>query len=156
MRVNLMSICVFIGAFGLAGLAPAAPSAGGHGGGGAAAHAGAGHASSGHAGTPLGGRISSMGFGTREASELAKMGFVDAYYGRIDGHDATVAVFHPRAPLTVTEREHIYRYHFKGFNECALHGACPESKGGEEMYCRRARNVAITSDLECLSFRRSD
>jgi hypothetical protein len=84
------------------------------------------------------------------------MGFVEAYDGRIDGHAAYVAVFHLRAPLTATEREHIHRYHFKGFNECAVHGACLEPKGGEEMYCRRARNVAITDDLECLSFRRSD
>jgi hypothetical protein len=150
MRVNLKSICAFIGAFGLAGLAPAASPAAGHGGG-AAAHAGAAHASA-----RLGSRIFSMGLVTREESELARMGFVEAYDGRIGGHDATVAVFHLRASLTATEKEHIYRYHFKGFNECALHGACPEPKGGEELYCRRARNVAITSDLECLSFRRSD
>lgn len=158
MRVILISICAFIGAFGLAGLAPAASSAGGHGGGGASGHGGgaAAHTGAGHTSARLGSRIFSTGLGTREESELAKMGFVEAYDGRIDGHHATVAVFHLRAPLTATEREHIYRYHFKGFNECAAHGACPEPKGGEEMYCRRARNVAITSDLECLSFRRSN
>jgi hypothetical protein len=83
------------------------------------------------------------------------MGFVEAYTQKIAGHNATVAVFH-HAPLTAPERDRIHRYHFKGFNECAGHGACTESTGGEEIYCRRARDVAITSDLECLSFKRSE
>jgi hypothetical protein len=129
MRVKLMSICAFIGGFGLAGLAAAASSAAGHSGDGAAAHAGAGHgavavhAGTGHPSARLGGRIPSIGLGSREESELAKL-----------------------------ERDRIYRYHFKGFNECATHGACGEGKGGGEMYCRSASYAAITSDLECLSF----
>jgi hypothetical protein len=160
MRVGLISIC-FIGTFVLAGFAPGAPSAGGHGGGGAA-NGGAGHGGSaahggaGHASATLGSRIPSIGLGTREGSELAKMGFVDAYNARIDGHNATVAVFH-HAPLTAAERDHLNHYHFKGFNQCAGHGGCAEqAKGGEETYCRTARNVAITSDLVCLTFRRSE
>jgi hypothetical protein len=155
MRVSVMSICAFIGAFGLAGLAPAASSPSGHGGGGMAHGGGAAHEGTGHVSARLGSRIPAIGLGTRAGSELAKMGFVDAYNARIGGHDATVAVFH-RAPLTATDRDHLSRYHyrFKGFNECAGHGGCPEqAKGGEEMYCRTARNVAITNDLECLSFR---
>jgi hypothetical protein len=83
------------------------------------------------------------------------MGFVESYTQKIDGHNATVAVFH-HAPLTASERDRIHRYHFKGFNECAVRGACAQPKGGEEMYCRAARDVAITSDLECLSFRPDD
>jgi hypothetical protein len=171
MRVSLISIC-FIGVFGLAGLASAASSAGGQGGGGAAQGGGAGHGGgaaqggaghgggaahggAGHASATLGSHIPSIGLGTREESELAKMGFADAYNARIDGHWATVAVFH-HTPLTATERDRLNHYHFKGFNQCAKHGACAEPKVGEEMYCRRARNVAITSDLECLSFRRSE
>ena len=168
MRVYLMSVAL-IGAFGLAGLVPAAASPNGQGGGGAAhaggsgaahsggsgaAHSGGGaaHAGAGHANAGLGSRIASIAGGTRERSELAKAGFVDAYAEKIDGHNATVAVFH-RAPLTATERDRIYRYHFRGFNECASHGACAWPKAGAgEMYCRRAQNVAITSDLECLSF----
>ncbi len=46
------------------------------------------------------------------------MGFVDAYNARINGHDATVAVFR-RTTLTVTESDHLNHYHFKGFNQCA-------------------------------------
>jgi hypothetical protein len=130
---------------------------GGHGGGGAA-HGGAGQGGSaahGGAGHAIGIHIPSIGLGTREGN-LAKMGFVDAYKARIDGHDATVAVFH-RAPLTAAERDHLYHYHFKGFNDCVVHEACAgRVKEGGEMYCRRARNVAITSDLECLSFRPSE
>jgi hypothetical protein len=173
MRPNLMIIAAFIGTFALAGLAPAASSAGGHGGGGAASggaghgggtaaagvagHGGgaAAHGVAGHASARLGSRIASIGPGTREESELAKLGFVDAHDEQIDGHHATVAVFH-RASLTASERDRIYHYHFKGFNECAGHGACAEPKAGGEMYCRKARNVAITSDLECLSFRASE
>ena len=83
------------------------------------------------------------------------MGFVEAHHEMIDGHHATVAVFR-HAPLSVSERDRIHHYHFKGFNECAGHGACAEPKAGEETYCRRARNVAITSDLECLSFQRTE
>jgi hypothetical protein len=86
------------------------------------------------------------------------MGIVDLYNARIDGHDATVAVFH-HATLTATERDHLnqYHYHFEGFNPCAGHAGCDDqAKRGEEMYCRTARNVAITSDLECLSFRPSE
>ena len=82
------------------------------------------------------------------------MGIVDLYNARIDGHDATVAVFH-HATLTATERDHLnqYHYHFEGFNPCAGHAGCDDqAKRGEEMYCRTARNVAITNDLECLSF----
>jgi hypothetical protein len=71
----------------------------------------------------------------------------------IDGHKATVVDFKGHL-LSKSEKERIYHYHFKGFNECNGHGACPDSEiGRAEMYCRRARNVAITSDLECLSFR---
>ena len=163
MRVGLLSICGLIGAFLLPALAAAASSPGGHGGGGAsggaapasavhgggAAHEGAGHAT----GARVGSRIPSVGPGAREGSKLAKMGFVDAYNARIGGHDATVAVIH-RAPLTAAERDQLRRYHFKGFNECVGHEGCPEQqpKPGEEMYCRTARNVAITHDLECLSF----
>ena len=160
MRTSFMSICAFIGAFGLAGLAPAGSSPGasspaGHGGGGAApagaAHAG-GAAHEGHASAQIGSRIPLVALGNRERSGLGKIGFVDAFDTRIEGHNATVAVFH-RAPLTTTEKDHLRHYHFKGFNECAGHGGCAEqAKAGEEMYCRRARNVAITSDLECLSF----
>jgi hypothetical protein len=82
------------------------------------------------------------------------MGFVEAYSERIDGHNVTVAVFH-RAPLTATEKNNLNRYHyrFKGFNDCVGHAGCSEqAKGGEETYCRRARDVAITNDQECLSF----
>jgi hypothetical protein len=169
MRINLVSFCAVIGAFGLAGLAQSASSAGGaaggggHGGGVAGGHAGgaATHGSAGHGGavhdgvglasTPLGSRIPT-GLETRGDPTLAKMGFAGAYADRIDGHNATVAVFH-RAPLTAAERDRIHHYHFKGFNECAGHGACAEAKRGEEIYCRRASSVAITNDLECLSFR---
>ncbi|MGD0501690.1 MAG: hypothetical protein ABSD02_03055 [Steroidobacteraceae bacterium] len=148
MRVSLLSICAFVATFGLAGLAPAAASPAGHGGG-AGAHGGGGHAGSaahegtGHSTDRLGSRIPSNGL------------VVEAYKATIDGHDATVAVIH-RSPLTATERDQLYRYHFKGFNDCAGHRACAgQVKAGEEMYCRPARNVAITSDLECLSFRPS-
>jgi hypothetical protein len=160
MRLKPMIISVFMVAFGLTGVASAASQTGGHGS--EAGHGDAGHSSgrahegAGHVSARLGSRISSIGLGTREESELAKMGFVDAHEEMIGGHNATVAVFH-RAPLTATERDRLYHYHFKGFNQCAGHGACAEPKvGGEEMYCRRVRNVAITSDLECLSFRRSE
>jgi hypothetical protein len=163
MPVSLMSICGLLGAFGLAALASAASSPAGHGGGGAApasavhsggaAGGGAAHEGAGHASARFGSRIPSIGPGTREGSKLAKMGLVDAYNARIGGHDATVAVIH-RAPLTATERDQLHRYHFKGFNECVGHEGCSEQqpKAGEEMYCRTARNVAITHDLECLSF----
>lgn len=167
MRVNLLSLCAVIGAFGLAGLAQAASAggaagggggggggghgggggAGGHGGGAAqasAAHGGAAHAGIGYAGALSGSRIST--------GALSKSGFVGARADRIDGHNATVVVFH--RPLTATERDRIQHYHFKGFNECAGHKACTEQNQnrGEEVYCRRASNVAITNDLECLSF----
>jgi hypothetical protein len=154
MRLNLMIIGLFVGALWLTGSASAAPPASAHGG--AVAHAGAGsgaaHGGAGHESA----RLASIGLGTHAESELAKMGFVGAHEEMIDGHNATVAVFH-RAPLTATERDSIYHYHFKGFNQCAGHGACAEPKvGGGEMYCRKVRTVAITSDLECLSFRRSE
>ena len=172
MRHNLMIIAAFIGAFALGRAGSGRLIGGGswrRGGGfrgrrtrwGTAAHGGPGHAGgmahggAGHASARLGSRIASIGPGTREESELAKLGFVDAHDEKIDGHHATVAVFH-RASLTASERDRIYRYHFKGFNECAGHGACGEPKAGGEMYCRKARNAAITSDLECLSFRGSD
>jgi hypothetical protein len=152
MRLKLMIIVVFMGAFGLTAVVSAASQTGGHGSG--AGHGDAGHSSgpahegAGHVNARLGSRISSP--------ELAKMGFADAHEEMIGGHNATVAVFHG-APLTAAERDRLYHYHFKGFNQCAGHGACAEPKvGGEEMYCRKVRNVAITSDLECLSFRRSE
>jgi hypothetical protein len=159
-----MIIAVFIGAFWLIGAAAAGTSGGGsgggHGGGGAhagsgAGHAGAGHALSGHASAELGSRIASIGRGTREESELSKMGFAEAHHEMVDGHHATVAVFH-HDPLTLSDRESMLRhhFHFKGFNECAGHGACPGENVGEETYCRSARNAAITGDLECLSFRK--
>jgi hypothetical protein len=159
MRVIIMSTFAFIGAFGLAGFAPAASSANGQGGGagahgGGPAHGGsAAHEGTGHSTSRLGSRIPSMGLGTREAAQLARMGLADAYSTKIGGHDATVAVFH-HAPLTAAERDNLHRYHFKGFNSCAGHEGCAEQvQAGEELLCRRARNVAITSDLECLSFR---
>jgi hypothetical protein len=162
MHLKILIICAFIGSFEPAGWALATSSGGGGGGhgGGGAAHAGAAHGAGpareggGHASAQLGSRIP-IGTGTREESELARLGFVDAYVGTIGGHNATVAEF-KNHPLTVSERVRLYRYHFKGFNECIGHGACPQPAGGAEMYCRRARNVAITSDLECLSFRPSD
>jgi hypothetical protein len=151
-------ICAATGGSGSGGGSSAGAGAGGHSGGGGGGHGGgsAAHGGAGHASARLGGRTPSTGLGTRERSELAKMGFVDAYNARIDGHDATVAVFH-HAPLTATERDRLNHYHFKGFNQCAGHGGCAEQpKRGEEMYCRTARNAAITSDLECLSFRPSE
>jgi hypothetical protein len=152
MRLNLMIISLFVGALGLTELPSVASPTGAPGG--AAAHAGgpghsrgAAHEGAGHMSARLGSHIS---------SELTKMGFVDAHEEMIEGHHATVAVFHG-APLTAAERDRIYHYHFKGFNQCAGHGACAEPKvGGDEMFCRRSRTVAITSDLECLSFRRSE
>jgi hypothetical protein len=161
MRLKLMILGAFMGAFGLAGLALAIGSGGGGGAGHGGGGGGAGHAGTGHAGAQLGSRIPSISFGGREPSislgthgdsEFAKVGLVGVHGETIDGHKATVVVFRGH-PLSRSEKDRIYRYHFKGFNECAGHGACPESGGGTEMYCRRARNVAITSDLECLSFR---
>ncbi len=161
MRLKLMIVGAFIGTFGLAALALPTGSGGGGGagsGGGGGSHGGgAAQASTGHASARLGSRIPSTGFGTREESELAKIGFVGVHEETIDGHNATVVVFKGHA-LTVSERELIYRYHFKGFNECTRRGTCAEPRAPEmyEMYCRRARNAAITRDLECLSFRPSE
>jgi hypothetical protein len=87
-------------------------------------------------------------------SALAKAGFVEERTETIDGHHATVAVFH-RPPLTSSEKETLRRYHFKGFDNCAVHqGACQNeaSRGGVEIYCRRILNVAFSKDLDCLSF----
>jgi hypothetical protein len=153
MRANLLITLIFAGGIALAGsAAPAASGGGGAGGsgghasgGGGAAHAGATHAGDTHAGVTHGGAASG-------AAELSKRGFIDSHSEKIDGHHATVVVFH-HAPLTESERERLHHYHFKGFDECASRGACPGQSAGEETFCRRARTAAFTRDLECLSFR---
>lgn len=162
MRLQLMILGAFIGTFGLAGLAPATASGGGssagHGGGGGGGGRGGGgtiHAGTGHSGGALHGGAVHSSPGVRGQSELAKAGFVESRTETIDGHHATVAVFH-HAPLSSSEKEHLRRYHFKGFNECAVHGACENGLGsGVQVYCRKAMNVAFSKDLECLSFNRS-
>jgi hypothetical protein len=159
MRRNILILLSFIAALGLGGPVLAGSSAGGAGGGHAAAtssHVSSSHGGSlGHAGAEIGSHLAVMHMGSREESELSKFGFVDAHQETLDGHHTVVAVFQ-HASLTERERAVLHRYHFKGFNQCIGQGACEEASQRGQMFCRRARNVAITSDWECLDFRPKD
>jgi hypothetical protein len=162
MRHNILISLIFVGALGLSGAAFAVASTGGAGGGGGGAHGGgASHPSSARGGTAahaspeIGSQLTSISPGSREASALSRLGFVDAHPETIAGHHTVVAVFQ-HAALTDRDRELLHRYHFKGFNQCIGRGACEEASQHGQMFCRRARNVAITSDWECLDFRPKD